>query len=75
MKTSLAAFVTAPIACPVPAPSLLVRYVREGAFVDCYVADLALAVSHAEYVETFYTSRVFGFYIMEALAMLGEGEG
>ena len=59
MKTSLAAFVTAPIACPVPAPSLLVRYVREGAFVDCYVADLALAVSHAEYVETFYTSRVF----------------
>jgi hypothetical protein len=45
--------------CPVPAQSLLARYSRDGAFTDCYCAQVDRAVSHAEYVEAFYTGTVF----------------
>ena len=46
-------------ACELPGESLLRRYRDCGAYTDCYVAALARPVSHAEYVEAFYTTAVF----------------
>ena len=46
-------------ACPLPPQSLLSKYVGAGAYTDCYTTELAKAVSHAEYVASFYTSGVF----------------
>ena len=45
--------------CELPDGALLSRYSGSGAYADCYVAEIAGAVSHAEYVEAFYTSPVF----------------
>jgi len=44
---------------PVPQQALLQNLARAGAYVDCYEADIMRAVTHAEFVEAFYTSRVF----------------
>ena len=50
----------APIrACALPADALLHVYLDQGAYADCYVAEIARPVSHAEYVEAFYTTAVF----------------
>lgn len=46
-------------ACELPDEALLRRYLSAGAYADCYVAELARPVSHAEYVEAFYTTAVF----------------
>ncbi len=46
-------------ACELPAGSLLLAYQRGGGFADCYVVQVAGAVSHADFVEAFYTSPVF----------------
>jgi hypothetical protein len=45
--------------CELPVDALLNRYSGSGAFADCYVAEIAGAVSHAEFVEAFYTTAVF----------------
>jgi len=45
--------------CPLPAHALLAKYAGTGAYADCYALDVAGAVSHAAYVEAFYTGRVF----------------
>jgi hypothetical protein len=45
--------------CPVPQGALLGKYVRDRAYADCYVTDIARAVSHAQFVEAFYTTAVF----------------
>jgi hypothetical protein len=45
-------------ACTLPAGALLATYADKG-FVDCYIAEVARVVSHAEYVEAFYTGGVF----------------
>ncbi len=45
--------------CELPQEALLSRYQQEGAYTDCYFIDLPSAVSHAEYVEAFYTTAVF----------------
>jgi hypothetical protein len=50
---------TAIEACAIPDDALLRRYLNDGAYTDCYVIDIAGAVSHAEYVEAFYTTAVF----------------
>jgi hypothetical protein len=42
-----------------PADALLHRYSGGGAYADCYFTDMARTVSHAEYVEAFYTTWVF----------------
>jgi hypothetical protein len=42
-----------------PADALLNRYLAGGAFADCYVTEVAHPVSHAEFVEAFYTTAVF----------------
>jgi hypothetical protein len=38
---------------------LLGRYRTEGGYADCYVTDIPISVSHAQYVNAFYTSFVF----------------
>lgn len=46
-------------ACELPPEALLCRYFRSGAYTDCYCVDLDRTVSHAEFVEAFYTTAVF----------------
>ena len=46
-------------ACSVPADALLSRYLRGKAYADCYYTEVAGQVSHAQYVEAFYTTAVF----------------
>ena len=46
-------------ACGLPDEALLRAYQHGGAYADCYVAEVARPVSHAEYVEAFYTTAVF----------------
>lgn len=45
-------------ACPIPEGALLLPYTRMG-YADCYITELPGVVSHAEYVEAFYTGAVF----------------
>lgn len=42
-----------------PHGALLSQYQYEGAYADCYVTEIARLVSHAEYVEAFYTTPLF----------------
>ena len=46
-------------ACKLPDDALLLRYLNAGAYTDCYVVEIARAISLAEYVEAFYTTAVF----------------
>ena len=43
----------------VPSGSLLGRYLDSGAYADCYVTELPAAISHAQFVEAFYTTSLF----------------
>ncbi len=43
----------------VPADALLARYQRDGGYADCYVTEISRSVSHAEYVQAFYTTWLF----------------
>ena len=45
--------------CDLPSSALLRAYVDEGAYTDCYMTEIATSVSHAEYVEAFYTTAIF----------------
>lgn len=42
-----------------PPDSLLGHYVASGAYADCYVTEFPATVSHAQFVEAFYTSALF----------------
>lgn len=42
-----------------PEAALHARYGREGAYVDCFTTEIPRHVSHSQFVEAFYTSRVF----------------
>jgi hypothetical protein len=44
---------------PVPETALHAKYARNGGHADCFVTDIARQVTHAEYVEAFYTSWLF----------------
>jgi len=44
---------------PLPHDALLQELVRAGAYVDCYAADIARPVTHAEFVAAFYTTWLF----------------
>ena len=35
------------------------RYANDGGYADCFVVDVPRAISHAQYVEAFYTSCLF----------------
>jgi hypothetical protein len=45
--------------CALPEGALLQRYAGPGGYADCYVAVTDRAVSHAEFVEGFYTTALF----------------
>lgn len=45
--------------CALPAHALLARHRADGAFTDCYAATLRRPVSLAEFVDAFYTTRLF----------------
>ena len=42
-----------------PPEALLKSYKEQGVYTDCYFVDVPRAVSQAEFVETFYTTRLF----------------
>jgi hypothetical protein len=46
-------------ACTLPEEALLSKYARAGAYTDCYTTEIAKPVSHAAYVEAFYTCTLF----------------
>jgi hypothetical protein len=46
-------------ACPPPEEALFSKYAQAGAYTDCFTTEIAEPVSHAAYVEAFYTSRLF----------------
>lgn len=46
-------------ACELPAPALLNKYREGGGYADCYATEIARTVSHAEFVEAFYTTPLF----------------
>ena len=50
---------TAITECPLPDESLLQTYRRSGGYTDCFAADIARAVTHAQFVEAFYTTNIF----------------
>jgi hypothetical protein len=45
--------------CRLPSDALLNRYLASGAYVDCYVTEVGHRVSHAVFVEAFYTTALF----------------
>lgn len=45
--------------CPLPEAALLSRYANGITYTDCFRTDIPRAVSHAEYIEAFYTGAVF----------------
>jgi len=47
------------IAHTLPIGAMLETYAGEGAYTDCYVAEIPRDVTHAEFVEAFYTTAVF----------------
>ena len=44
---------------PPPANALHAHYLLEGAYVDCYTTSIGRVVTHAEFVEAFYTTWLF----------------
>ena len=44
---------------PLPTHALLTKYVNSGAYTDCFATEIARTVSHAEFVEAFYTGGLF----------------
>ena len=44
---------------PLPTNALLTKYANAGAYTDCFTTDITRPGSHAEFVETFYTGRLF----------------
>lgn len=44
---------------PIPANALHAHYAGQGAYLDCYVTDLDTPVTHAQFVEAFYTTWLF----------------
>jgi hypothetical protein len=45
--------------CALPEHALLAKYARGGAYTDCYAAEVTGTVSHAQYIEAFYTGALF----------------
>jgi hypothetical protein len=44
---------------PLPTHALLTKYANSGAYTDCFVTVMSRTVSHAEFVESFYTGGLF----------------
>ncbi|MCE4555722.1 hypothetical protein [Pelomonas cellulosilytica] len=56
---------------PTPPNSLLRHQARQGAFTDAYARQVPRTVSLAEFVEAFYTTRLFRFELA-LIALLGK---
>ena len=48
-----------PLPVPVPDRSFLGAYTRQGAFTDCYATTISMPVTLSEFIEAFYTTRLF----------------
>lgn len=48
-----------PSLMPVPDNSLLGAYARKGAFTDCYAMSVSAPITLSEFIEAFYTTRLF----------------
>ncbi len=48
-----------PSAAPVPQQSFLGAYTQAGAFTDCYSTSVPIAATLPQFVEAFYTTRLF----------------
>lgn len=57
-------------ACEIPDGSLLSAYQRGGSYADCFVTDVGKPVSHAQYVEAFYTTGLFKIERLILMALL-----
>jgi len=44
---------------PLPDTSLLAKYRRDGCYTDCYMTEISISVSHAQFVNAFYTTPLF----------------
>lgn len=44
---------------PLPPAALLQTYARSGDYTDCFATDIPLAITHAQFVEAFYTTWLF----------------
>ena len=55
---------------PLPGHALSAIYTRGGGYADCYVTEVPAAVSHAQYVEAFYTTWLFKLerWILKAIS-------
>jgi hypothetical protein len=47
------------VTCALPPHALLARYAQQHAYTDCYTTLVPRTVSHAEYVQAFYTTTLF----------------
>ena len=45
--------------CALPQNALLQKYLRPGVYTDCYCTEVDLGVTHAQYVNAFYTTWLF----------------
>ena len=45
--------------CPLPEQALLGRYATGGAYTDCFMTDISMPVSQAQFVTAFYTTSLF----------------
>lgn len=45
--------------CPLPVSAILNTYVERGDYTDSYIIDVPSAVTMAQFVEAFYTTRIF----------------
>src|SRR5688572_24339325 len=45
--------------CPIPVNTLLKKYARNGAYIDCYMTEISGHVSFREYIIAFYTTLLF----------------
>lgn len=45
--------------CRIPVNTMLERYARNGAYVDCYMTEISGHVSFREYIIAFYTTLLF----------------
>ena len=58
--------------CELPTEALLAKYVRGGAYTDCYRTEVSGSVTHEQYVYAFYTTLLFNLerVILSALVSM-----
>lgn len=54
-----------------PPEALLNKYREQGAYTDCYATEMARPISHAEFVEAFYTTPLFKLERLILALLLG----